>query len=275
MSYFIAVLLLLTVAIILLFLLITIIDPIYFLLFTKIFAAHFYPFGRLKLTTIERNIIKNNITFYRNLTLRKRLNFDHRVSKFLNKYKIVGNDVAIDREKELLIAAIYVKLTFGMRSYLIGNFSTIIVYPEAYYNTLTKNHHKGEFNPSAKIIALSWKDFLHGIEHPDDNYNLGIHEFTHALHNNSNKNKSFDALNFRNYFKEIETYFTNPKKLELIQNQQFFRDYAFTNKFEFLAVLIEYYFESPKEFKTVFPVLYKNISGMLGMDLLRTSRFAF
>lgn len=249
--------------------LIVIIDPIYFLIFTKIFAAHFYPFGKLKLAPSDINIIRNNIGFYRNLPQQKRLNFDHRVCKFLKKYTIVGNEVEIDREKQLLIAAIYIKLTFGMRSYLIPNFKTIIVYPEAYYNSLTQNYHKGEYNPFAKLIALSWKDFLHGIQDPNDNYNLGIHEFAHALHNNSTKSKSFDALNFRNYFSEIEGYYKSPSQLENIQKEQFFRDYAFTNKFEFLAVLIEYYFESPNELKKIFPNLYKNISGMLGMDVLK------
>lgn len=49
---------------------------------------------------------------------------------------------------------------------------------------------------------------------------------------------------------------------QLIQSK-YFRIYAFTNKFEFLAVILEHYFETSLEFKERFPHLYKNVSLML------------
>ncbi len=51
---------------------------------------------------------------------------------------------------------------------------------------------------------------------------------------------------------------------QLIQSE-YFRIYAFTNQFEFLAVILENYFETPLEFQKRFPDLYKKVGLMLNM----------
>ena len=47
---------------------------------------------------------------------------------------------------------------------------------------------------------------------------------------------------------------------------RYFREYAYTNQFEFLAVLIEYFFETPVEFKTQFPSIYLKVKQMLNFS---------
>jgi hypothetical protein len=42
--------------------------------------------------------------------------------------------------------------------------------------------------------------------------------------------------------------------------------YAFTNQFEFLAVVIESFIETPQEFKLQFPELYFKIRQMLNFN---------
>jgi Mlc titration factor MtfA (ptsG expression regulator) len=49
---------------------------------------------------------------------------------------------------------------------------------------------------------------------------------------------------------------------QLIQSN-YFRIYAFTNQFEFLAVILENFFETPLEFEKQFPDLYAKVVLML------------
>ena len=50
---------------------------------------------------------------------------------------------------------------------------------------------------------------------------------------------------------------------ERLIESHYFRIYAFTNQFEFLAVILEHYFETPLEFEKCFPDLYKKVGLML------------
>ena len=49
---------------------------------------------------------------------------------------------------------------------------------------------------------------------------------------------------------------------ELIASR-YFRDYAYTNQFEFLAVIIENFIETPSDFRTQFPMVYDKTKQML------------
>ena len=46
----------------------------------------------------------------------------------------------------------------------------------------------------------------------------------------------------------------------------FLRDYAYENQFEFVAVLLEYFFESPQEFKAKFPSIFLRVKHMINYN---------
>jgi len=64
-------------------------------------------------------------------------------------------------------------------------------------------------------------------------------------------------------FRQIQDDLLLPANRERLIQSNYFRVYAYTNQYEFLAVVIEHYFESPKQFKQEFPELFKNVSLML------------
>lgn len=109
---------------------------------------------------------------------------------------------------------------------------------------------------------LSWEDFEEGFRIEDDNLNLEIHEFTHAIHLNSMKRSDTTSVVFSDGFSELLRLLSNEDLVTDIKNSGFIRDYAFTNEFEFLAVVVENFIESPREFKSKFPSLYKKIQQM-------------
>ena len=217
----------------------------------------------------QRAIIANNIGFYNNLSGHSRLIFEHRVLRFIEHHNFVGREgIEVSEKMRLLISSTAIMLTFGMRRYLFNKFENIIIYPKDYFSRVTKNRHKGETNPKFGAIVFSWDDFMDGINIEDDNRNLGLHELTHALHFGFLQYKSFTAIVFLDHFRSLLNQMKNRELQRKIVDSGYLRQYAFRNKYEFLSVIVEHYFESPQEFKEKLPEVYKMVRRMLNLDIL-------
>jgi len=171
----------------------------------------------------------------------------------------------------LLISSTAIMLTFGMSRYLFSEFDTIIIYPKDYFSQITKQRHKGETNPRYRAIVFSWNDFMEGIKMEHDNLNLGLHELTHALHFTFKRRKSVTAINFMKKFKDLLTILKDRKLQRKIVASGYLRQYGFRNEYEFLAVLVEHFFETPVEFNEKLPEIYTMVRRMLNIDTLKTN----
>mgnify|MGYP003396682760 FL=1 len=111
-----------------------------------------------------------------------KLNFCHRVLKFLKQYAFLAKEGAhLNNASKVAIAAIYVKLTLGYSKYLINTFDKIIIYPTAKYFPNLNETHTGHFNPKLKVIMLALDEFENDINCNNNGKDLALHEFTHAL----------------------------------------------------------------------------------------------
>ena len=210
-----------------------------------------------KIKPSHKKIIEDNFKFYRRLSTYEKRKFDYRVREFIKEHNFVGReDIVITPVKKTVIASIAVMLTFRMSKYLYQQFENIIVYPKNYLSQITNQKHRGETNPRAKTIVFSWEGIVEGIKVEDDNLNLGIHEFTHALYFSFLKDNSFEASQFIDNFDKVTSFLENKSMLQQLKNANYFRDYAYENKYEFLAVITENYFETPGEFHTKLPKLF-------------------
>lgn len=237
-------------------------ESIYVSIFNKPIFVHLY-FIKKKLPKHKKDFLQD-VSFYKKLTPKYQSYFEHRIVKFIRNYDFIERDgFKLTPEAKVLIAASYVKLTFGMRKFTSSTFNKIIVYPSSYYSSISNQYHKGEFNPGLKLIVLSWEDFLLGEIITNDNLNLGIHEFTHALTFHGKKSKDKSAKIFYRVFLEIIKFMKNPENSSVIIESNYFRDYANTNALEFLSVIMEHFFETPEDLKQNFPELYYKIERML------------
>ncbi len=242
------------------------VEMLYVMKKRKPLYIHFY-FLKKRLTSNQLVILKN-FSFYDRLEKKHKIYFEHRVANFIKDKTFVGRDgLSVSDEHEVLISATAVMLTFGFRDYFIGLIDKIFVYPKAFYSTINEENHKGEFNPKLKALVLSWEDFLKGHIIGNDNLNVGIHEFAHAIHLNSIKERDVSSTIFKDSFRELTDLLSSDKPLrdKLIQSK-YFRDYAYTNQFEFVAVLIEYFIESPQEFQNYFPRIFCKVKQMLNFN---------
>ncbi|NQY30821.1 MAG: zinc-dependent peptidase [Flavobacteriaceae bacterium] len=244
------------------FLFFKMLDTVYLSWFKRPAWVHFYVYKK-KLSEPHKSILRKRLSFYNRLSSVDKRRFEHRLQCFLNDKEFIPRQgFVLKDEHRLSIAATAIMLTFGMRKYMLPILERIIVYPEAFYSTIDERYHKGEFNPSLKALVLSWEDFEEGFRIEDDNLNLGIHEFTHAIHLNSIKRTDTASVVFSDGFSELLGLLRNEDFVTDIKNSGFIRDYAFTNEFEFLAVVVENFIESPVEFRNQFPSLYKKIQQM-------------
>jgi Mlc titration factor MtfA (ptsG expression regulator) len=241
-------------------------EPLYVLIFSRSLCINWYDF-RKKIKLSQRNILKQEFSFYQRLSVKQQQIFEHRVARFMVRYKLIGNGgFVVTNQCRVLVAATYVMLTFGMRHYLIDVFDKIIIYSYPYFSTISQEYHKGEFNPGMKILVFSWNDFQEGFRYDNDNLNLGLHEFSHALCFHGLKSRDESSIVFADAYNKMQRYLTETDVLSRLVNSEYFRIYAYTNQLEFLAVIFEHFFETPKLLKRQFPELYNFVREMINFD---------
>lgn len=241
-----------------------IIEPAYVLLFNKPLYIHFYPIKR-SITNEDENILVKHFKFYKKLSPRRKSYFRHRVAYFIDKCNFIGkNGLIVTREMKVKVAGTATMLTFGMRRYLPYGFSVIILYPDVFVSA-NGNLHKGEYNPAVGAVVFSWKHFEEGLLYDNNSINLGLHEFAHVIHINIQRRRKFDASHsvFIDMCNKIWQYLQIHKNREDFIQSGLLRNYAYANQFEFIAVLLEYFFETPDKLRHDFPKLYSYVSSMI------------
>ena len=226
-----------------------------------------FSFHLKQLPAAQLEILKKKFLFYNKLDEKHKKYFEHRVASFINEKSFIGREgIEITDDIKVLVSATAYMLTFGFRNFHIDLINRIFIYPEEFYSTINDEFHKGEFNPRMGALVLSWKDFKDGVGDPNDHINLGIHEFAHAIHLNCLKRRDVSSIIFRSTFNELIRIISDKDQGNKLIESHFLRKYAFTNQFEFLAVTIESFIETPEEFKTKFPKIYNKIKQMLNFN---------
>jgi Mlc titration factor MtfA (ptsG expression regulator) len=246
------------------FILFNIIESVVLVVFDRPIYVHFYPM-RKELTTGEADFLEKEFAFYRTLTKSRKKYFRHRVQRFIKRYRFIGRQgLEVTPDMQLKIAGTWVMLTFGMRSYLPDIFDNIVIFPEI-FESQNGNMHKGEFNPMLKAVVFSWVDFEQGYVFENDNLNLGLHEFAHVLHLNCTfvKRPGASGMVYADMFEKVKEYIDSQDNRQHLLNLGYLREYAYTNNHEFMAVVLEHFFETPQEFRQKLPELYEMVRKMI------------
>lgn len=221
-----------------------------------------------KLPAHQKSILEEKFIFYKRLPPKEKRFFENRLVRFISHKEFIGrNGVIVSEVMKVLISATAVMLTFGFRNFYIQSVKLIFIYPTEFYSETNDAFHKGEYNFQLKALVLSWSHFLEGYDIKNDNLNLGIHEFAHAIHLNSMREKHIGAAIFTDTFYELSNLIANQENLrQRMMTSGYFREYALTNQFEFIAVIIETFIETPSEFRSQFPEVYSKTKQMLNFN---------
>lgn len=178
------------------------------------------------------------------------------------------NDLKITREIKTTICGVASQLVMNLPAESLTFFEKIIIYPDYYQSRITNKLHKGEVNPGLRVIVLSWRGIIEGMNRSDDGLNLLLHEFAHALWlENKIMHQEYTVLDPYQvaYYEQAAT-----DEIAKMQNDDthFFRKYALTNKEEFFAVAVENFFERPQGFINAAPELYQSLVRLFRQDPL-------
>jgi len=230
---------------------------------------HINPFIRLKpLSAQQKSFLGENFPIYDRLPKRLKEKCEQRIIWFKSRKKFVFYGETTRKEDlKLILSASAVFMMLGLKDYrMMRSVMRIIVYPSQYYSKINRRHHLGEYNPRFRSVILSADKIWEGFEIPDDNINLAIHEFAHALSFEMTKRNSWEARRFRVGLKKIKEIFLREGYAQKLSDSQYFRQYGLTNLQEFFSVAVENYFETPSIFHDTFPELFDIIQRMLNFD---------
>ena len=209
-------------------------------------------------------IIGSVFTYFNDLSEKDKLRFVERVFRFRHSKKFHFIGLENQEDMAILVSASAIQVTFGLNNYLLAHFNDIYILADAYHMDSDDELYIGHVAPEG--IYLSWKHFLYGYAHRNDNINVAVHEMAHALlYNNFFAQYGMDS-HFRLNYERFSSS-TGPILANVItKRQSYLRNYAFSNLHEFWAVSVEAFFENPKGLKENMPELYEALCRVLNQD---------
>lgn len=235
----------------------------------KFGMSQYNPFIKLEpLSTKEKEFLGKTFVMYDRLPDAYREKCNERIVWFRSKKSFVFyGGVTETEELKLVMSATAAFMLLGLRNYKMHrSLFRIIIYPSKYYSKINRRYHLGEYNPRFKTLVLSADKIWHGFEIPNDNRNLAVHEFAHALSFEMQRKGSWESRRFRVGLRKIRKLFEKDEFRKKLVATQYFREYGLTNLHEFFSVAIENYFETPSVFRQEFPELFDIIQRMLKFD---------
>lgn len=222
---------------------------------------------RLYYGPIFHRFLNHKYPYYTKLPWKLKMKFLRMARDHYEYFEFVSRDgMKLTRAMKAIICSAASQLVLFLPHESLTYFEKIIVYPDYYQSRITHRRHKGEVNPGLKIIVFSWRGIMEGIKITDDGLNLLLHEFAHALWlEHKLTSHIYDVLDSQ-WVKRFEEYAVNEMTHIKLNEDHFFRKYAFENMEEFFAVAVENFFERPAQFKSAQPSLYIIMMSLLRQD---------
>lgn len=225
-----------------------------------------------------RSILEEKIAFYSKLNENKKTEFENRVHLFLLNVNIVGVGTEVTHEDRILVASGAIIPIFGFERWHYVNLQEVQLYPDKFVipeTTTMANGLVGWGEMEGKML-LSQKALHHGFDDPNDQRNVAIHEFVHILDKQDGKMDGVMLTLMKDLDMTPWLYLIHQKIREINDGSSSLRAYGATNQAEFLAVVSEFFFESPEKMKEEHPALYTALDSFFNPKTVATpikSRF--
>ncbi len=209
-----------------------------------------------------KNILEEQVTFYRNLNAEEKRTFEYEIQEFLANYKITPINTLLSDTERVLVAASGVIPTFAFPDWTYVNLTEILIYPDTFnLDFETEGGARdvlgmvGTGTMQNKMI-LSKKAILNGFATDRDGQNTAIHEFVHLIDGLDGEIDGLPKVLLEEPYL-IPWFELIRKEMQRISREDsVLRPYGAYNAAEFFAVASEYFFEKPKKLKRIHPELY-------------------
>lgn len=88
------------------------VEPAFVLIFNRPLYIHWYPVPK-KIIPFQRQILEREFSFYRKLSDKRKVYFEHRVKSFLMNYQFDGKGISVTEEMKVMIAEPMLCLRLG------------------------------------------------------------------------------------------------------------------------------------------------------------------
>jgi len=228
-----------------------------------------------KFPQLWRDVLVKKVFFYEKLSDSDKRLFEKRIQLFLATKKIEGIDTEIDDTILLMVASSAIIPTFAFPKYNYPDVHSVLIYPNSFDEQFQTQRFEGHREYITGMVGnrfqngtviLSKPDLVVAFDGLPHKSNVGVHEFVHLLDKEDGEIDGIPEALMQHKFvgpwlHEIKN---EMKKIEAGKSD--INPYALTNNAEFLAVVSEYFFDSPEKFEHRHPELYQFLSTIFNPD---------
>lgn len=226
----------------------------------------------LIIADLERALLRNHVAYYQKLDPAGRIKFEGMLEAFLSSVRIEGVGITLEAIDTLLIASSAVIPIFGFDHWTYQNLGSVLLYPDTFNKDF--EFEGGERNIMGMVgtgymngqMILSRSALRQGFSISADKENTAIHEFVHLLDKSDGATDGIpeNLMPHQYIIPWVKMIHQEISKIE--QGKSDINPYAITNEAEFFAVVSEYFFEKPAQFKEKHPELYQVLSETFLQD---------
>lgn len=229
----------------------------------------------VSLSEADRQLLFSHVSYYQHLSVDDQPRFEQKISAFLSDVHIEGVGTPITVLDKLLIASSAIIPVFGFEDWKYNNLSNVVLYPDT-FNTEFQ-YEGGDRNILGMVgtgymngqMILSRSALLKGFSNAADKENTAIHEFVHLLDKSDGATDGVPENLMKHEYTLPWIKMIHEEMHKIEQGKSDINPYAITNEAEFFAVVSEYFFEKPDQFKVKHPELYDSLSKIFLQDLAK------
>jgi MtfA peptidase len=237
-------------------------------------AWFFRPRKKLKILTplpdSYKDLLRENVAFYRHLDATGKINFENRVQHFLSTTRITGVKTTVEDIDKVLIGASAIIPIYAFNDWEYINLREVLLYPETFGEDFqTEGGDRVVMGmvgngPMQQVMILSQHALRQGFSNKTDKSNTAIHEFVHLVDKTDGDVDGVPEVLLANQYVLPWLDLVHKEIKEIMQDRSDINPYGASNRAEFLAVAAEYFFERPDLLKAKHPELYTMLEVMFG-----------
>lgn len=241
--------------------------------FSNLFGLNDYAIELKPLSDEMRTYLSQNVSFYAALDDSEKPLFEERIGLFLQTTNIVGHDVEVTEQDELLVASAAIILVWRFPDWYYVNLHTVALVSGSFNEHSEFGQHDSRIQGMVGTGAMKGQMILskpalhYGFSNDRDKKNVALHEFSHLLDLVDGGLDGFPER-LSNHIHAIPWMDVVRKEMAKIHNNKSnIRAYGGTNPLEFFAVATEYFFERPSMLCRKHPEVYEALKSFYRQDV--------
>jgi len=209
-----------------------------------------------------QELLNDYVLFYSNLEEERKKTFEERLEKFLAAVKITGANAEVEDLDRILIGAAAVIPVFFIPDWEYVNLREVLVYPGNFNHDYEQHGNERMVSGMVgtggmeNVMILSKWELRQGFINSNNTHNTAIHEFIHLIDKMDGTLDGVPELLLeRKYVAEWKE-LMEATMTSIRNGRSDINPYGATSAVECFAVIAEYFFEKPDEFRVAHPALH-------------------